>query len=509
VIFLAAAGLVMLLSGLASYYTTQQISAFAVANLVAGPLALVAAGVVQTRRVSGFSGALSRRVLLRQTALVGVVAAAVVVSNVLASGWTASLDLTADRQYTLADQTLGVCAQIGKLPEARRPSLLFFEDALIAKEVRLRIAGYEAHCPIETRTLREAQAPPEARPILSEFETTVIACLGSRCEAVGYPSEGNITNALLRLTRASTPVVYFMLGHGEVNLSSEADHGFSALAGALRDEGMDVRGILGPAREEVPADADVLIVAAPERDLLPDEIESIDAWLEAGGRMLALLEPETASNLVELLGRWGFDLPPGVVADERVSPLLVDATPLSLLLNQFNGWHPITRKLSHRHMVLLPSARPVFAARKPMPDDRLEALLFTHKTAWLERDPAAARSGHGAGPDPAGPRGVPLPLAAAGRYPREHGEARIVVIGDADFASNRLLHTLYNPDLLLNSVLWLAEDEEQIALRPKGPTPDQDPLTIQQTLAYFYFLAFALPEALLLLGIHAWYRQRG
>jgi hypothetical protein len=68
---------------------------------------------------------------------------------------------------------------------------------------------------------------------------------------------------------------------------------------------------------------------------------------------------------------------------------------------------------------------------------------------------------------------------------------------------------LYNRDLLLNSLLWLAQEEELIALRPKGPTPDQDPLTIEQTLAYFYFLAFALPEALLLLGIHAWYRQLG
>ena len=105
--------------------------------------------------------------------------------------------------------------------------------------------------------------------------------------------------------------------------------------------------------------------------------------------------------------------------------------------------------------------------------------------------------------------GQELPVAAAGRYPRDDGEARIVIIGDRDFASNRLLSALYNRDLLLNAVLWLAADEEHISIRPKAWTPDQDPLTFQQTLAYFYFLAFALPEILLLLGIHAWYRQRG
>ena len=83
-----------------------------------------------------------------------------------------------------------------------------------------------------------------------------------------------------------------------------------------------------------------------------------------------------------------------------------------------------------------------------------------------------------------------------------------MVIGDRDFASNRLLGSLYNRDLLLNSVLWLVEDETHIAIRAKLWTPVQHPLTVQQTLAYFYFLAFALPEVLLLLGLRAWYRQR-
>ena len=84
-----------------------------------------------------------------------------------------------------------------------------------------------------------------------------------------------------------------------------------------------------------------------------------------------------------------------------------------------------------------------------------------------------------------------------------------MLIGDLDFASNRLLSALYNRDFILNAVLWLAGDDGHIAIRPKAWTPDQDPLTLQQTLAYFYFLAFALPEILMLLGIHAWYRQRG
>ena len=104
-------------------------------------------------------------------------------------------------------------------------------------------------------------------------------------------------------------------------------------------------------------------------------------------------------------------------------------------------------------------------------------------------------------------------MVATGRFPRGEAddarEARMVVIGDRDFASNRLLEALYNRDLFMNAIRWLANDETRIALGDKGWTPNQDPLTLQQTVAYFYFLAFALPEALLLLGIFAWWRQRG
>lgn len=506
-ITLAAAGLVMVLSGLGSYYTIGDVSAFSAINLFGGALLLVGAAVLQARRVSGFSGVRSRRVLLRWSSVCVVVLGAVVAANVLASRWGgAGLDLTADRQYTLSDQTLGVCAQIAELPEDQRPSLLFFEDALIAKDVTLLVEQYRTYCPILVRTLGVDEAPLEAQPILAEYETTVVACREDNCEAVGYPSEGNITNALLRLTRRTHPVAYFVVGHGEVNLASEGDHGFALMAAALRDEGIEVRAYIGPARLDVPPDADLLILAAPERDLLPPEADSLDAYLEQGGRLLVLLEPESAGGVDALLARWGIDLPRGVIADDHVSPLIADPAPLSLLVNQFSGWHPITRKLSSRHMVLLPSARPVFPARKPQPDDKLEALVYTHPSAWLVEDVAAARAGQASAGDA---RRISQPLAVAGRYPRADGEARIVVIGDSDFASNRLFRTLYNPDLLINAVLWLTQDEAHIALRPKGTTPDQDPLTIEQTLAYFYFLAFALPEALLLLGIHAWYRQRG
>ena len=504
---LAAAGLVMILSGLGAYYATdRELSVFSAVNLIGGPLLLIAAAVVQARRVGGFSGARSRRAALRSAAvLVSVIAAALLLTH-LTDDWSAALDLTIERSYTLATQTRAACDE---MPPAASGGveLLFFEEAKLAKEVELLVRSYRAVCPeLRVRTLSFAEAPPAARTLLERTEATVVACQAGRCEYVGFPSEENITNALLRLARRSAISAYFLIGHGEVDLADEGDDGYSGLVAVLDAEGIEGRGWIGPASGAVPERADIVIVAAPARNLLDAEIDALDAYLRRGGRLLALLEPGVRSNFDDLLARWGFDLPDGVLADELSSPLLEDPNPITLLVNGF-GEHPVVRELDVRTMLVLPGARMVRAARKPEPEDRLRNIAYTSRAAWLEQNVEAALSGLPIAPDAAELRGE-LPVVAAARYPRGERETRIVVVGDRDFVSNRTLASLYNRDLLMNAVWWLAEDERWIAIRPKLWTPDHHPLTLQETLSYFYFFAFALPELLLLLGIAAWYRQR-
>jgi hypothetical protein len=99
-------------------------------------------------------------------------------------------------------------------------------------------------------------------------------------------------------------------------------------------------------------------------------------------------------------------------------------------------------------------------------------------------------------------------IAAAGRYPRPGGEARLVVFGDSDFASNRYLRALYNLDLVLNAVHWAVERESQITLRPKLRTPMQFPLPIENTLRTFHGVGLLVPELLLVASGLVWLRRR-
>ncbi len=515
--FLPAAGLVMILVGVGSYYATRSLhglSAFSSANLALGLLLVVIGAVAQARRFRGFSGTESRRVVLRWTAILVGALALLVGVDVWASALTARIDLTIDRLYTLSEQTVALCRD---LEQRHGPpvQLVFFEDALLAKDVRLLVDAYTDSCsPVEVRDASRREPPQAARDIYTTTATTVIACRGDVCDPVGYPSERNITSAIARLAREHAIRVYFTIGHGEIDLASEADTGYSGVAALLRDQGFDPQAFVGPASSDVPEDADLVVVAAPERDLMPEELAVLDRYLTRGGRMLVLADAGQRSNFYrEFLPKWGFSLEDAVVLDRASSPLLKDPKPVNLLVHLFAPYNPVTRNLSQRTMVLLPRARPVALGRKPQPDDKLDRAAFASQRAWLSHDVARALAGIESSP-PDGADSQEISVVATGRYPRggdedkaQH-EARIVVIGNRDFASNRLLEALYNRDLLLNAVRWLANDEQHIAMSDKAWTPNQDPLTLQQTVAYFYFLAFALPESLLLLGIFAWWRLR-
>jgi gliding motility-associatede transport system auxiliary component len=514
--FLPAVGIVMILVGVGSYYATRSLhglSAFSGANVALGFALLAIGAIAQARRFRGFSGAESRRVVLRWVALSAGALALVIGLNVWARGVTARIDLTVDRMYTLSDQTKMLCRELAE-KKGEPVQLVFFEDALLAKDVKLLVAAYADSCPaLEIRDASRREVPEAARDLHTTTATTVISCRGDVCDPIGYPSERNITNALARFARERAIRVYFTVGHGEIDLASESDSGFAGVAAMLRDQGFDPRAFVGPAASEVPSDADLVVVAAPERDLMPEEVAVLDRYLARGGRMLVLAGAGQRSNLYsELLPRWGFVLDDEIVLDRASSPLLKDPSPANLLVYLFAPYNPVTRNLSQRTMLVMPRTRPVELGRKPEPDDRLDRAAFASPRAWVSRDVAAALAG-GETAAPAANEPREISVVATGRYPRPGSddparEARIVVIGSRDFASNRLLDALYNRDLLANAVRWLGNDEKHIAMSDKGWTPNQDPLTLQQTVAYFYFLAFALPEALLLLGIFAWWRQR-
>ena len=83
-----------------------------------------------------------------------------------------------------------------------------------------------------------------------------------------------------------------------------------------------------------------------------------------------------------------------------------------------------------------------------------------------------------------------------------------MVFGDSDFASNGWLGIQGNRDLFLNSVNWLAQQENLIAIRPRDPQDRRVTLTADQQEWIFWATVFIIPGLILLSGVHAWWRRR-
>jgi ABC-type uncharacterized transport system involved in gliding motility auxiliary subunit len=320
-----------------------------------------------------------------------------------------------------------------------------------------------------------------------------------------------ITNALVKLTRSGGKKVYFVEGHNERVIDPESNtgkgnEGMARAADALRNETYTVESLLLATLEEVPEDADALILAGPTRPFLDEEHATLRRYLERGGAVLVLIDPRANTDLYEDIESWGIRLGNDVIVDQQLALFGRATSPFS---SAYSPTHPITSELTE--VVLFHMVRSVEFDESAK--DRLETIAFTAETSWAERDlvgwEKTGRAEYGAD-DLKGP----VPIAVAGNPglsdsgDAEAPEARIVVFGDSDFATNEILDSFRNRDLFVNSVNWLMGDVENISIRPNQSRASRFQLTTEQVQRIQSLSLFVIPESIAIIGVFAWWVRR-
>jgi ABC-type uncharacterized transport system involved in gliding motility auxiliary subunit len=186
----------------------------------------------------------------------------------------------------------------------------------------------------------------------------------------------------------------------------------------------------------------------------------------------------------------------------EVSPIgrLFGIGPEVPIIQQYEP-HPITRELAGI-TTLVPLTRTVSEAKTTVEGLRVDVLARTSPDSWGETDRASVEQGK-VQPDPADPRG-PLPVAVVALKDK----ARVAVYGTSSLASNQFLNLQGNRDFFLNTVSWLAEEEDLIAIRPRDPKQTPVFLSSQQAQAVFWIPVVLLPGVVLVAGIVAVARRR-
>jgi len=508
----AAIGAIALAFGFASYQVLGEWNAFNVANLCAGTALIVLGALAASRRIAQRTTAAERGPTVDALLMVIAVAWGAVLVQLLVSAWGPRFDWTFERRYELAPATQAVLEELGQQGSVeltlysaagdprRRATRLLLDQMAAVTSPGIRVDE------------RDLEASPEEEDHygIGSSNSVVVSFQDSdgsrRWELVERPTEGALFEALSRQRSPTRKVIYAAVGTGEGDLAHGADAGFSGYRAALETEGYDVRPLPTAALPQVPQDADGLLIIAPQRRMTAAALDGLRKYLnERGGRLVAMLEPGGDSGLEEILAEFGLRSPDAIVIDPESGAVEGDAAGLNPIAKAY-AKHPVTRDLNANRMTFFRHARS-FDLRKPRPEDRLTAGVFSSGDAWLYPEPLPL--GQRTTPErPAHARGNYRPLVVAGEYERNGRQARIVAFGDSTFASNRYLRALYNLDLAMNAMHWALEREPEISVRPKSGGLLQFPIPIQNALNALYGIGLLVPQLIVMTGTWVWLRRR-
>jgi ABC-type uncharacterized transport system involved in gliding motility auxiliary subunit len=200
--------------------------------------------------------------------------------------------------------------------------------------------------------------------------------------------------------------------------------------------------------------------------------------------------------------KWSIDVGNNFVVDASGVGRLFGAGPSIPLVTNY-GQHKITERFNV--MTFFPFVRSVAPAQNPPQGLQVEQLLASNEQSWGESDLKSNQAGFDAKVDMKGP--VSLAVVAT-KDLGENKKGRLVVYGDSDFASNNGFGLQGNGNLFLNTISWLAQDENFISIRPKDPEDRRLTMTEAQGRLVSYVMLLFLPVGVLLTGISVWMKRR-
>jgi ABC-type uncharacterized transport system involved in gliding motility auxiliary subunit len=410
-------------------------------------------------------------------------------------------DLTTEKFFTLSDQTKkivgGLKTDVAVVRFAKSPDATF--DELLAE--------YHAVNPHLTyQTVDPQQKPDVAKDYGAQTMGDVIVGAGDRKQTVQGAAEGNLTeedltSAILKVTQSETKTACFITGHGEKSISDTQEHGYSTVNDGLKKEGYATKDVNLVEQNGVPADCSLIVIAGPTKAFFPQEEQMVTKYLDAGGKALIEIDPETDPKLDDIFTAWNIKVGDNVVVDASGVGRLLGTGPAVPLVSDY-GDSPITKGLQQQ-MTFFPLARTVsmLDKNKSAPSD-VELLKTSQQSFTTPKLASQVKY------DPKTDQIGPLSLGVAASGNPDAGDARLVVIGDSDFASNAAVTGADNSDLFYNTIDWLAQQENQISIRPKTPTDRHINMTEAQKAALTWLDIFLIPGIVIISGFAIWWRRR-
>jgi ABC-type uncharacterized transport system involved in gliding motility auxiliary subunit len=376
---------------------------------------------------------------------------------------------------------------------------------------------------ISTEFVEADRNPTQAEKYGITGVPTVLVEYDGRTERSNQVDEQGLTNALKKAVEGKAKKIYFVQGHGEKDPTSSEPTGYKAAADALAQDNFDVAKLALPQEGKIPDDASVVVIAGPTIDFFAPEVEALKGFLKRGGKVLLMVDPPGKNatsglpNLIAFAREWGISIGNDIVVDVSGVGRLI-GTDASVPIAMPKP-HALTRDLGNT-ITAYPLARSVTVIEGGADGKFAQSIAETTQQAWAETDIKGLYETGKPAPEPQkGDRTGPIGLAAAASAPAPDApaggspdapkpEARLVVVGDSDFASNRAIAIGVNKDLFLNMDNWLAQQENLISIRPKDPADRRIQLTSDQRTMLFWLTLAVIPVLLFGTAFRVWWKRR-
>ncbi len=471
---LLALALIALAFGLGAFYISGGLGGFALAHLGIAAAALAAALILTLRGVTRHPFRPTVEWYRSFVIFAGSLAIFAMIVARSGSG-TPLVSWVHEDAHSLSPITEKLLA---KAPPLRAELFAAARDPRIpATRALLRSVAEAAELTLEE--VRTEGEPPSNQVVLTVGESTVV---------LSKPSEGALYEALAAELETPAGDVLVATGAGEGNLEDRGENGYTGLGAAIRNAGFRARPWQAALGAKIPEEARFVLILRPQKPYTAQGIAALDAFLERGGRIAAFLDPGTPDPLLRWLDGLGIRATESPVVDPD-APQAEAGVPGTVLYHY--GRHPVVRPLGPSDATFFGESLG-FKLHKKHRSDELFGLAFTGIGGRPRDDRDAAGDF------------VPLVVAAE----REDG-GRVVVFGDAEIASNRLLRAVYNLDLVMNALEWVGGNRERISIRPKSnrAVAGQRPVVLGDTLVSFFGAGLLVPELLLLAAALLWVRR--
>ena len=418
--------------------------------------------------------------------------------------WKIRWDLTEDKTNTLAPETIEV---LENLPDTVMVQGFYTTStsSVTAEELLDQYAFYGGS-KFQYEFINPTSDPTAANAAGITQDGTLVFSMGSARQIVTSVTETELTGALIRLMNPGEKVVYFLTGHGEYSPEDGGDQSFAMLKTLLTSKNYTVKVLNLLSTNTIPADASVIVIGGSIKPLSQTEVTLLAVYLQQGGTLVVMAEPWVMTEYGDqvdpletyLYDNWGVQLAKDIVVD------LVTEQYFIAVSDQY-AQHAIASKMDNL-VTALPTARSVTPAALLPAGVTATPLILTSANSWAETNMEGLLNNELA-PDDGVDTFGPISVAVVAENLSTGG--RVVVFGDAEFATDGYISAYGNGAMVTNSIDWAAGQESQISLTEPDATPRMLITPKIYTLGLIFLgSVILLPGLVIVGGIVAWVMRK-